>query len=244
MQVGAIVEARMTSSRLPGKVLMPVLGVPMLARLIQRLKQVEEIHKIVIATTDNIEDDEICNLAIKCGVHFTRGSETDVLGRVLKAAQDHDIDVIVEITGDCPVIDPKIVKEVILKHFESNADYTSNSNIRSYPDGMDVQVFSTETLLKSSELTTNELEREHVTLHIRNSQGLFKIENVYAPVAMNLPNLGLTLDTREDFEFLRVIIETLEPFNQFFDLSDTLTFLNMNPEILAINSHVTRKGDS
>ena len=133
MKIVAIVEARMASTRLPGKVLLEVLDVPMLGRLINRLKQVSFIQEIVIATTTNREDDDICTLATDFGVHFYRGSENDVMSRVLEAALKANADVIVEITGDCPIIDIDVIADVIRQFLEGSYDYVSNSNIRSFP---------------------------------------------------------------------------------------------------------------
>ncbi len=234
----------MASSRLPGKVLLPVLSLPMLGRLILRLKSIEFLDQIIVATTNNLDDDLIVATAAKYGADIYRGSESDVLGRVLEAAKKYDVDLIVEITGDCPIIDPTIVVSIIQSYFDSEADYVSNSNIRSYPDGMDVQVYRTNVLEFSSSLANLPLEREHVTLHIRQNPTLFKILDIHSPLEFFYPNLGLTLDTSEDLDFLTKIIESLEPKKFLFSLKDILDYLDKNSELLRINSHVIRKGDS
>lgn len=244
MKTAAIIEARMASSRLPGKVLLPVLNLPMLGRLIMRLKSIDLLDQIIVATTDNSDDALVAATAAKYGAEVYRGSENDVLGRVLEAAKKYDVDLIVEITGDCPIIDPKIVVTVIQNYFDSSADYVSNSNIRSYPDGMDVQVYRTNVLEYSSSLANLPLEREHVTLHIRQNPTLFKILDIHAPKEFFYPNLGLTLDTSEDFDLLTKIIENLEPRKFLFSLKNTLEFLANNSDLLLINNHVIRKGDS
>ncbi len=234
----------MASSRLPGKVLLPVLSLPMLGRLILRLKSIEFLDQIIVATTNNLDDDLIVATAAKYGADIYRGSESDVLGRVLEAAKKYDVDLIVEITGDCPIIDPTIVVSIIQSYFDSEADYVSNSNIRSYPDGMDVQVYRTNVLEFSSSLANLPLEREHVTLHIRQNPTLFKILDIHSPLEFFYPNLGLTLDTSEDLDFLTKIIESLEPKKFLFSLKDILDYLDKNSDLLRINSHVIRKGDS
>jgi spore coat polysaccharide biosynthesis protein SpsF len=216
----------------------------MLGRLIDRLKKVSLIQEIVIATTKNFEDDEICNLASKYGVQYFRGSEDDVMSRVLEAAQTAKADVIVEITGDCPIIDVDIVCDVISQYLEGNYDYVSNSNIRSYPDGMDVQVFSIDTLIDSFRLTSNALHREHVTLHIRQNPDRYRLLDVIAKSEYNFPELGLTLDTLEDYNLLDNIISYLEPQNRYFGLSETLSFLDSFPEMKELNKTVKRKGDN
>ena len=244
MKIVAIVEARMTSSRLPGKVLLEVLDVPMLGRLINRLKQIPLLREIVIATTTNPEDDEICKTASEFGVNFYRGSENDVMSRVLEAGLATNADVIVEITGDCPIIDTEIITEVVQKYLEGNYDYVSNSNVRSYPDGMDVQVFSIETLVNSSQSTTDKLHREHVTLHIRQNPERYRLLDLVAKREFHFPELGLTLDTPEDFRLIEEIITHLEPQNSFFGLREVLDLLETYPALKELNQHVKRKGDT
>ncbi len=244
MKIVAIVEARMTSSRLPGKVLLEVLEVPMLGRLIDRLKRVSLIHEIVIATTTNSEDDKICNLASAYGVHYYRGSEYDVMSRVLEAGLEVGADVIVEITGDCPIIDTEIIKDVIQHFLNGSYDYVSNSNIRSYPDGMDVQVFSMKALTDSFNSTTDELHREHVTLHIRQNPEKYRLLDISAETDFYFPELGLTLDTIEDFRLIEKIINYLEPQDFYFGLREILNLLETFPEMKDLNKHVIRKGDT
>ena len=244
MNIVAIVEARMTSSRLPGKVLLEVLEVPMLGRLIDRLKQVPLIDQIVIATTTNSEDDKICSLASDYGVRYYRGSENDVMSRVLEAGLKAQADVIVEITGDCPIIDPDIIKDVIKHFLDGNYDYVSNSNLRSYPDGMDVQVFSIKTLLDSFNSTSDELHREHVTLHIRQNPEKYRLLDIAAKKEFEFPELGLTLDTKEDLLLIEKIITHLEPHDFYFGLAEILNLLETFPEMKELNKDVIRKGDT
>jgi spore coat polysaccharide biosynthesis protein SpsF len=245
MRIVATVEARMTSSRLPGKVLLPVLGKPMLHYLVQRLRAAPSIQAIVIATTTNAADDVLARFAAEQGVLVYRGSEDDVMGRVIGAAELAGADLIVEITGDCPIIDPDIVEQTI-RMFLGNegAAYVSNGHIRSYPDGMDTQVFRLGTLKKSAAMTNEPLDREHVTLHIRNHPELFPAVHLVAPPSLHWPELGLTLDEPADYKLLGKIIETLSPANPLFSCLDVLRLLHANPDWVAINSEVTRKGDT
>jgi spore coat polysaccharide biosynthesis protein SpsF len=245
MKIAATIEARMTSSRLPGKVLVPVLGKPMLGRLIERLQSVPLLSEIVLATTTNPNDDVLEEFARNEGVALFRGSENDVMTRVIGAAESVGADVVVEITGDCPIIDPDIVSQTI-QMFLSNpkANYVSNAHIRSYPDGMDVQVFSLNTLKKSAILTSDPLDHEHVTLHIRNHPELFPAVHLVAPPSLFWPELGLTLDEQADFVLLEKIINKLEPQNPLFGCREVIQLLIDNPQWVAINNGVTRKGDS
>ena len=244
MKIVATIEARMTSSRLPGKVLMKVLGKPILYYLVERLKQVSLLDDIVLATTTNSDDDSLVKFANNEGIQSYRGSEDDVMGRVIGAAESVDADLIVEITGDCPIIDPSIVEQTIQTYINNNSDYVSNAHIRSYPDGMDVQVFSLNVLKKSSEMTNNVLDHEHVTLHIRNHPELFSHLHLVAPPELWWPELGLTLDEISDFELLKNIIEYFGENNHLFSCYEAIKLLRDKPDWVAINQKVVRKGDT
>lgn len=243
MKTVAIIEARMTSSRLPGKVLLPAAGKPMLEHLVDRLKKVPSIDQIVLATTVNSFDDMLEDFAASAGINCFRGSEVDVMDRVIKAASSVNGDIIVEITGDCPIIDPIIVEQLIRIFHANDAVYVSNAHIRSYPDGMDTQVFSLSTLKKSAALTNAKLDREHVTLHIRNHPELFSYIHIIAPPDCHWPELGLTLDERSDYELLCKIIEYFSPNNTFFSCQEVIGLLRSKTEWVDINKHVKRKGN-
>jgi spore coat polysaccharide biosynthesis protein SpsF len=244
MKTVATIEARMTSSRLPGKVLLEAAGVPMLEHLVRRLRAVPSLHGIVLATTINPTDDVLEDFARKAGIGCHRGSEEDVMVRVIGAARSADADVVVEITGDCPIIDPDIVEQVIRSHRENDAAYVSNAHVRSYPDGMDVQVFRRETLEKSAAMTDDELDHEHVTLHIRNNPQIFKPVHVVAPPSLHWPELGLTLDEPGDYALLKHLIETLGGKNPLFGCGEVLAYLRANPTLVELNRGVVRKGDT
>lgn len=243
-RIVATVEARMASSRLPGKVLLPALGRPMLGHLLDRLQSVPEIQAIVLATTTNRSDDVLDEYSQKEGVYCYRGSEDDVMARVIGAAESADADVVVEITGDCPVIDPQIVAQTIRMFLAHSADYASNAQVRSYPDGMDTQVFRLATLKRSAALTTDRLDREHVTLHIRNHPELFSHLHLVAPPELHWPDLGLTLDESADYELLRRLIVHFGPANPLFGCSEIVRLLRAKPDWVAVNKAVLRKGDS
>ena len=244
MKVVATIEARMTSSRLPGKVMMPVLGKPMLYYLVERLKSVQSIDEIVLATTLNKTDDKLIEFAISENISYFRGSEDDVMLRVVEAADSVGADIVVEITGDCPIIDTQIVEQTILMYMANNVDYVSNGHIRSYPDGMDTQVFALNILKKSLSMTDELLDHEHVTLHIRDNPKLFTKINFIAPPELNWPELGLTLDERHDYNLLKIIIEHFSQKSILFSCLDVVRFLRNRPDLVAINNNVHRKGDS
>jgi spore coat polysaccharide biosynthesis protein SpsF len=223
---------------------MKVLGKPILYYLVERLKQVSLLDAIVLATTTNSDDDSLVKFANNEGIQSYRGSEDDVMGRVIGAAESVDADLIVEITGDCPIIDPSIVEQTIQTYINNNSDYVSNAHIRSYPDGMDVQVFSLNVLKKSSEMTNNVLDREHVTLHIRNHPELFSHLHLMAPPELWWPELGLTLDEISDFELLKKIIEHFGENNCMFNCYEAIKLLRNRSDLLAINQQVMRKGNT
>lgn len=234
----------MTSSRLPGKVLLPAAGQPMLAHLVRRLQAVASIDGMVLATTTNPTDDVLETFAKNLGLAFFRGSEEDVMLRVIGAAESVGADVVVEITGDCPVIDPDLVEQAILEFKATQIDYVSNCHIQTYPDGMAVQVFRLDTLSRSAAMTDDALDHEHVTLHIRNNPQIFLHRYLLAPPELHWPQLGLTLDEPRDYELLKKIIEYFEPVNPLFGCGDVIELLKSKPDWVDINRAVIRKGDT
>lgn len=241
MKIVVTLEARMASSRLPGKVLLEAKGKPMLEHLLSRLKKVTIVDDIILATTTENSDDILESWAAENSVACFRGSTLDVMGRVIGAAKSVNADVVVEITGDCPIIDPELVELSIQTFLSNSVDYVSNAHIRSYPDGMDVQVFRLETLEKSYMLTNDPLDHEHVTRHIRLHPEIFSSINIIAPRKLRWPDLGLTLDEYQDYMLLTKIIENFSS-HQTFGCQDVLDFLRENPSLIEMNRFVVRKG--
>ena len=237
----ATIEARMTSTRLPGKVLKEAVGKPMLELMIERLRRAPSLDGIVVATTTNAADAPVAALAERLGVGLWRGSEDDVLSRVLEAAIHHRIDVIVETTGDCPLIDPAAVEDCIRVYRAAKVDYVSNVLERSYPVGMDTQVFSASILADVARRTIDPADREHVSFYIYRHPEIYSRRNVPAPPALKRPDLALTLDTPEDYRLIGAVFEALYPKNPAFTLADVLALLDRRPEIAAMNAHVRRK---
>lgn len=233
MKMIATIEARMTSSRLPGKVLMSAAGKTMLEHLVHRLKRVPFIQQIVLATTINTTDQPLVEFAQRAGIGCFRGSEDDVMMRVLGAAESVNADVIVEITGDCPIIDPRIVEQTIRMFQNNTCDYCSNVGIRCYPDGMDTQVFYIEALRKSAGMTQDPQDHEHVSLHMRQHPDIFRAVTLVAPPDLFWPELRLTLDTEQDFNFIKMLIETLGPADPCFGCADVIRYLRTNPGLVA-----------
>ena len=231
----------MTSSRLPGKVLLPANGHPMLHHLVRRLRAAPSIDEIVLATTTNTADEPLVEFAKAEGVRVFRGSEDDVMGRVVGAAESASADVVIEITGDCPIIDPDLVEQTIRMFKRHKVAYVANSCISSYPDGMDTQVFSLETLKQSAAMTQYPLDREHVSRHIVNHPELFPHLYLIAPPSLHWPGLGLTLDEPAAYELLKKIIEHFGEANPLFSCLEAIQLLRRHPDWLDINSAVLRK---
>jgi spore coat polysaccharide biosynthesis protein SpsF len=224
----------MGSSRLPGKVLMKSgNGMPLLYHVINQLRHCSKVKNLVIATTTNQEDDEIEKFADNNSVNVFRGSEKDVLDRYFQCAKKHSFSTIVRITSDCPLIDPQIVDKVIERFFSGNYDYATNTLIRTFPIGTDVEVFSFSALKRTWKSAQLPSEREHVTPHLRN-KGNFKTINVEND--KNVSNLRLTVDRIEDFELIKEILNniSINPIH----LEDILELFSRKPELIEINKHI------
>lgn len=229
----------MTSTRLPGKVLLPLAGEPMLVRLLERLRRVQRAQGIVIATTTNATDAPIAALCDQQGVPCHRGSEHDVLSRYADAARLHGADVVVRITSDCPLIDPALIDQVIAVYEEGGSDYVSNMQPPTWPYGMAVEVFSAAALAQAHAEATQAAEREHVTPFLYWHPERYRLRNVASPV--DLSQHRWTVDTPEDFELVRRLFEHLVPTHPHFTQADVLTLLDRHPDWIAINQHVQQK---
>lgn len=241
MRTVIIVQARMTSTRLPGKVLKQVMGKPLLEYQIERLRRIKFANEIVIATTVNDTDLPIIQVCEKLNVVCYRGSENDVLARYYEAARENGADVVVRITSDCPVIDPLIIDEVIRFYRESypKYDYVSNSLKRTFPRGMDTEVFSFKALEEAFKAATALPDREHVTPYIYRHPEQYSLGNIE-----NIEDESRhrwTVDTEEDFLLISQIIKAIYPVNPSFNMRDCLELINQNPEWFNINSHVEQK---
>lgn len=235
------IEARMTSSRLLGKVMKPILGRSMLELMIERLRRARRLDRIVIATTENGTDDVIEALAERIGVSCFRGSEDDVLGRVLGAAKAFGADLIVETTGDCPLIDPFLVDQVV-NTFEANeVDYCDNCVVKSYPLGMAVQAFPVSVLEEIARSTSDPADREHVSLFIYEHPERFRLLHVVSGFDEESASLRLTVDTAEDLAVVRSVFEALYPENPEFGLQDVIRYLRAHPEVATLNRGVIQK---
>jgi len=236
--LGAIIQARVSSTRLPQKVIKKIEGKTVLEHLILRAKKVKNCDKVILATTDKKDDDVLGKIAKELNVLAFRGSENDVLDRYYQAAKLFKIDPIVRITADCPLLDPKIVEKVIDFYFSGNYDYISNTHPPTFPDGMDVEIFNFKSLEKSWKKAKLRSEREHVTAYIFKNPKLFKIGNI--TYEKDFSHLRLTLDEKEDLILIRKIYKELYPKNPFFGLEWVLELFKRKPELIEINQHIKR----
>ncbi|MDC0407641.1 glycosyltransferase family protein [Candidatus Thioglobus sp.] len=244
-QVDIIIEARMTSSRLPGKILLEAVGRPMLGLMIERLKNVDNISNIIIATTLNQSDDKVEELANRENILCYRGSEDDVLGRVLESAFFFETDVIVEITGDNPLSDPTLVSNMIDKFLELSSDidflsndvgYYNDDIPVSFPLGLNVKVFKRD-LLESVERKTNDpLDREHVVNYILKNISQYRVYNYMASGVYHRPELRFTMDYQEDYLLIKEVFEHLYHNDKKFTTEDIINFLDLNVDIKTLNS--------
>lgn len=237
----AIIQARFSSSRLPGKALLPICGRPLLALMIERVKRGKRIDEIWIACTDRIADDPIAALAEKEGVRCFRGDENDVLDRFLKTGRKSGGDVLVRLTGDCPLIDPLLVDEVVsmFQKAKGQLDYASNCVERTYPDGLDVEVFSREALEKAAKEAKHPFFRQHVTPYIHGrhqrplSSGSFRIGSFKGN--KDYSHLRWTVDEKEDYILVKKIFEALYPAKKNFGWLDVVQLQQSEPDLLKIN---------
>jgi spore coat polysaccharide biosynthesis protein SpsF len=236
LKIVAIIQARMNSTRLPGKILYKVLDKALLTLQIERIRRVTLIDEIVIATTTNNGDEPIVELCQKLDVACYRGCELDVLTRYYEAATIFKANAIVRLTSDCPVIDPFTVDRVISHYLfhSSNVDYVSNILKRSYPRGMDTEIFSIEALRIAHHEAGLMHDREHVTPYIYTHPERFRLEPV--EYISNESHHRWTVDTIEDFQLIAKIYESLYPSNPNFTLEDMLVLLQKHPEWCKINA--------
>ena len=234
MKIVAIVQARMGSSRLPGKVLKPIVNKPMIELLLTRLSQSKELDEIVVATSEDPQNDELQSIVEFLGYRCTRGSEKDVLRRFYDAAKTTDADVIVRITGDCPLVDPSLVDRCIQCYKDLEVDYFSNANPPSYPDGMDIEVTSFASIERANNEAVLMYDREHVTPYILNTDSFLKSSIQHNE---NLSNLRWTVDEQEDFIVVTKVFEHFSP-NIHFNWNQVLELQKQRPELFLANQHI------
>ena len=244
-KIAAIVQARMTSTRLPGKALIDICGKPALQRVVERLRQSKALDDVIVATTINDADDAIVELCEALHCNCYRGSEEDVLSRVLEAAKLYEVDIIVEITADCPLIDHNHVNHLVKLFFEGEYDHVSNVVERSFPRGYDIRAFSREALERTNAEVDNPIDRQHCStwqyLNPRGKQN-YRCLNWPAPPGQNRPDIETTLDTPEDLSLIRWIFG-FEGQGYSVDLTcqNVINLLDTYPHMLEKVKRIKRK---
>jgi spore coat polysaccharide biosynthesis protein SpsF len=238
MNVVAIIQARMGSTRLPGKVLMDLGGKTVLARVVDRLRRATRVKEIVVATTDSAADEAIVRECHQLEVLTFRGSELDVLDRYHEAARVFAAQAVVRITSDCPVIDPELVDETVRMFHDQRADYASNSLMPSYPRGLDTEVFTTVALERAWREAHEPYQREHVTPYFYEHPELFNVISLGSRI--DYCQYRWTLDTAADLTLLRKIYARFGSQNDF-DWRQAVRLMEREPELAELNSHVVQK---
>jgi spore coat polysaccharide biosynthesis protein SpsF len=233
-----VLQARFSSTRLPGKVLAPILGAPMLWRQIERLSRAASLDALVVATSIDSSDDAIAAFCTERGIACHRGSLDDVLTRVLAAARAARADRIVRLTGDCPLADPDVIDRVVAASRDSGCDYVSNTLTPTCPDGLDVEVATAAALERAGREAQLKSEREHVMPYLYKHPELFRTMNVaFAP---DRSALRWTVDGSADLEYVRAIYAALYPAKPAFTTEDVVALLAARPDIAALSGHATR----
>jgi len=238
MKIVAIIQARMGSTRLPGKMMMMIAGKPVIQHVFERVIKSELVDEVWLATTTNTEDDVLAEWASRRGIMCYRGSNGDVLDRYYQASRLAQADAVVRVTGDCPLIDPQVIDQAISLYRSHGFVYVSNSCPPTYPDGLDVEVFSAKTLNRAWTEASLASEREHVTPYIWKHPELFQLGNLV--FTQDLSHYRWTLDTLEDFDFIKLVVEACAVKKGYSGMNDILSLLKEHPGWVYINGHYNR----
>ncbi len=234
----AIIQARLGSTRLPGKVLKELNGKPLIEQIINRLRYCKNIDNIILATTTNEVDDKLASWCKENNVACFRGDENNVLKRYYDAATQYKSDIIIRITADDPFKDPKVIDSVIDLLNTESLDFAFNNNPPSFPEGLDTEVFTYNAIKQAAEAQTTDFEREHVTQYFYHNPQIFKCKNF--SYKENVSHIRLTVDTEQDFELASKIYSKLSSNGEMFYLEDVLALIKKEPELLEVNKNVKR----
>jgi spore coat polysaccharide biosynthesis protein SpsF len=244
-RVLAVLQARTSSTRFPGKILAEIDGIPMIQHQISRIKRATRIDELVVATSTDPSDDALVALCSDLGVAVVRGSLSDVLGRFMLAASEFPSEYVVRLTADCPLTSPKVLDSVIEMHIEYQSDYTSNCHPPTFPDGLDVEVMTYEALSWAQQNATTSPEREHVTLAIASRPERFTLANL--TMQPDCSSFRWTVDLPEDLDFVRSVYAHLYPnkpdfdFQDVFELIETMQVSSHTDKVMLRNESLTRQ---
>lgn len=239
-KIVAIIQARVGSTRLPGKVLLDLKGKTVLNHVVDRVKKSKYIDEVIVATTDLEQDDKIVDECNKIGCKYFRGSESNVLSRYYLCAKENKADIVIRITSDCPLIDPLVIDEMLDFYLKSNYKLVTNAgdiHNRTYPRGLDTEIFDFDTLENAYKNANKDYQKEHVTPYIyENEKDIYYYKN-----DIDYSKYRLTLDTKEDFELIKRIYDLLYTDSEKFYLDDILKIMIKNKQLENINSHIKQK---
>jgi spore coat polysaccharide biosynthesis protein SpsF len=224
-----VLQARMSSTRLPGKVLAPLAGEPMILRIIERIRRSRELDHLIVVTSVDPSDDPLVRVLENAGVTVRRGSLTDVFSRFLAVADEFDPEVVVRLTGDNPLVDPEVIDRVVREHLDSGADYTSNSLTRTFPRGLDVEAVNPDALRSLATRDLQPDEREHVTIGVYRRPEEFRLHQVTQQPDRS--ELRWTVDYPEDFAFAEAVYDRLYATTPAFGQADVLALLEREPAL-------------
>jgi spore coat polysaccharide biosynthesis protein SpsF len=239
--VVVVCQARMGSTRLPGKVMLPLAGAPLLQRFVERVSRAKYAHAVVVATTMRTEDGAIVKMCDAHGWNWYRGHTTDLLDRTYHAAVTHDADIVVKVPSDCPLIDPDIIDLVVERFLERypNVEYTSNLHPATWPDGNDVEVMSINALRKAFVTAKAPHEREHTTPWLWDGNNSVQCSNVINPNGKDLSmSHRWTIDYHDDYKLIRSVYDALYPENPEFSFADIVDHIEQHPEVAMTNAHL------
>ena len=235
-KISCIVQARVNSKRLPGKILMPVFGKSLLQHLLERLKKLKTIDDLIVATTKHKLDDQTAKIAKLINVKIYRGDEHNVLKRYYDCAKINKSSVIIRVTADCPLIDIKYINELLKIFLKNDYDYLSNLDLNYLPDGFHCEIFNFRSLEKAQKLAKSKFDREHVTSFLWSNPKIFSIHHYCGKKLKNhSKDIRLTLDYHEDYILIKEVFEKLYKKNKFFSLVEITAFLEKNKSFLKIN---------
>jgi len=238
MNYGIVIQARMSSNRLPGKVLLEIEGLPMLFRQADRLMHMMQEIPIIIATSDEDSDNPIQLMCNDYGIRCFRGSLDNVMGRFISCADEYNLDFIVRVGGDDPLIDPECCKSLISAHKKENYDFLYASNKEGWPYGAAAELISVKKLKEAHKKTTSSFYREHTIPYFFDNSENFNMKRVIAPSHICRPNYFLTVDFPEDLELIRKIFKHLKSCGDYFSFKKVIDLIDQNPELLEINQHL------
>ena len=232
------IQARVSSSRLPGKVLADLGGMPMILFMVDRVRRAKTLDRVVVVTSEEASDDPLAKLLADAGVDCFRGALDDVLDRFATAALHYDAHNVVRLTGDCPLIDPRLIDAVVESLIATGADYASNIAPPTYPDGMDVEAFTSAALHAAHAAATLASDREHVTPWLHRSENGMRCHAIAS--TLDGSSIRLTVDYPDDMALVRKIVALVDPQN--FDLFDVYRVIDANPHLLEHNVHARNEG--